>query len=343
MRLVLHIGTEKTGSTAIQQHLGLNAEQLAEVGIARCDTGGSGNQRALASAFMDDDRADEYLRLHGYVDPGARAEWRDALLASLAAEVAAAREYADVFVISSEHFHSRLLSQASVSRLAAAITGEFTGCRVIAYLRRQDEMALSFYSQKLRAGYVPPTILPMAGVAGKTLPPYFDFESLLRRWAVAFGDDTVEPVVYPGGNAPSGDVVDDFFARLGVAFALERAPGAINPALSVAAQDALLAFNGQAGRDAADREFHRVTRRKLLAYLERHGVGAGRLPLRDEALAFYAAFRASNQRVAERWFDGGAMFSEDFSAYPEQAQPADWETVATLFAGFAASQSAAEC
>lgn len=342
MRLILHIGTEKTGSTAIQQHLLANRAVMAEGGAHLCESAGQGNHRALVAAFMPDDFHDDFLRARKLVDRDVRDVWRERLLEAFAAEAEAARARADVFVVSSEHFHSRLLEPASVARLAAFLHPLFTEVSVLCYLRRQDEMALSFYSEKLRAGFVPPEILPLRNVRRRqgSLPPYFDFEALLDRWSDAFGPSSVAPRLYQADSLVAGDVVLDFFRVAGLGTPDARMPEAANPALCLAAQAALRRYNEMCGgQDVAARDHHRRNRQALVRYLHTQpGGDRGQLPLREEARAFYTAFAAANSRVAARWFERDRLFHENFSVYPETPQSVDWEAVAALFAGFLASK-----
>ena len=87
MRAVLHIGTEKTGSSSLQAYLSRGAGELARSGVHCCSSAGHGNNRALAAAFMDPGESDDYTRLHGLDDEAARASWRAAFLEAFAAEV----------------------------------------------------------------------------------------------------------------------------------------------------------------------------------------------------------------------------------------------------------------
>ncbi|KGE04731.1 hypothetical protein [Pseudohaliea rubra] len=343
MRAVIHIGTEKTGSSSLQAYLCSGAGELAVAGVHCCTSAGDGNNRALVTAFMDLEESDDYTRLHGLDDTETRAAWRAAYLEAFEAEVAACT--ADLFVISSEHFHSRLLAPAQVAALAAFLRPLFDDIQVRVYLRRQDELALSFYSQKLRAGFIPPTILPLANVrrSPRTPPPYFDFQALLERWADAFGEAAVYPCLYDRSLLQGGEVVSDFchFAALPLLDVVLPSP--VNTALSAPAQAALLRFNECCGGDRESRERHRPTRNALAAYLQAHGAGRSVLPARAEAEEFYAAFAAGNAAVARRWFGREQLFNEDFSRYPEAPAPVDWERAAALLAGFAAGQSSPAC
>jgi hypothetical protein len=342
MRLILHIGTEKTGSTAIQQHLLENRDSLTARGVRVCESLGSGNHRALVAAFMPVGAEDDYLRALAFDSEEARAAWRSETLDAFRKEVDAARDACDTLVVSSEHFHSRLLQPVSVQALADFLQPLFRDIEVLVYLRRQDEMALSFYSEKLRAGYVPPDILPLRNVQRRKagLPPYFDFEGLLDRWASAFGEANVSPRLYQRERFTGGDVVSDFFAAAGLGAVVSRLPRAANPALSSAAQAALRLFNQRCGgNDVAVRDRHRATRHALVAHLQAQDAGdRGVLPVADEAEAFHTAFSASNARVAQRWFGREALFPEDFSSYPDAAPVTDWAAAAELLADFLAAR-----
>lgn len=346
MRLILHIGTEKTGSTAIQAQLLADRGALAGRGIQLCSTAGEGNHRALVAAFMPEDCQDDFLRNHNLVDTAARDAWRADFLQAFSAEVQAAKAVADVFVVSSEHFHSRLLQPDSVARLADFLHPLFSEVSVVCYLRRQDEMALSFYSEKLRAGFIPPEILPLRNVRRRagSLPPFFDFESLLQRWERAFGARCISPRLYPSGSLAGDDVVQDFFQTVGLGTLACRPPEIVNPALSQAAQAALKLYNeGCGGQEEAARDRHRHYRQRLVDYL--HSLPAkdrGQLPARDDARTFYQAFSASNARVATHWFGRTALFNEDFSVYPQEPQAVDWVSAARLLADFVAWQGEVE-
>ncbi|GAB5413085.1 MAG: hypothetical protein Cons2KO_06880 [Congregibacter sp.] len=349
MRLLLHIGTEKTGSTALQRYLQANRRQLAEQGVFLPNCLGEGSHRLLSTAFMRDKRQDEVTRRYGLESPTARARWRRGLLEALSKEVEAARAArADLFVISSEHLQPQLRLAELVKALASFLMPMFSSCEVLVYLRRQDEMASSLYSTKLRAGYAPQQRLPLDQVFGNPsrLPDYFDFESLLNRWGRAFGEQSVRTVRYTQACSGPGGIVGDFADRLGVsvpAKTSEESYATANASLSAISQAVLAAFNQRVGTTSDARDASRLQRNALVNYLEREFPGeAPRIPPR-QAEAFYSFFRASNTRVAHRWFGEASLFDE----VTEMSDAADTqpsaEEVARILTRFESLQDKSGC
>ncbi len=187
MRCILHIGTEKTGSTSIQKFLLRNQKALQASGVHVCTSAGEGNNRALAAAFMSDNKKDDYINQHKFEHANARQRWKEALCEAIATEVLQARRSANVFLISSEHFHSRLQKAGEVMALHTFLSPLFDEIKVFCYLRRQDQMAVSRYSQSLKAGLTPGALLPLNVVRqGQGVRRDFDFRALLDRCARVF-------------------------------------------------------------------------------------------------------------------------------------------------------------
>ena len=343
MRCIIHIGTEKTGSTAIQAYLSSNRDALLDQGVHLCTSMGVGNNRALPAAVMSLAREDDFTRSMAFESERKRKAWCRAVLGRLKAEIREMSGQAEVFLISSEHFHSRLLSSEEVQGLHDVLAPYFDGFEIICYLRRQDRMARSLYSQALRAGYTPESTLPLARMKGRkpgNLPPYFDFASLLQRWAEAFGEDCISPLVYSRASFFGGDVVHDFLHATGLRSDRPVESQASNPALSCEAQAVLLRVNALLEGDsppAANR-----IRNTVVKYLEHKAPGRSVLPTEGEAREYYGYFEESNSLVAQRWFDRDELFDRDFSQYPAEITVADPEKVADLLAGLLLEQLAAQ-
>ena len=125
----LHIGTTKTGTTALQHHLSSNRDALAEQGLTYVSPAGKTSSNSLAVA-MNKNRADALQELR----------------ADLSGQIAG-RKTKDA-ILSSE-----MLFGIAPDRLVDAIpalAGE--PLSVLVYLRRQDRYLESNYLQKLKNG-----------------------------------------------------------------------------------------------------------------------------------------------------------------------------------------------
>ena len=194
MRCILHIGTEKTGSTSLQTALSANREHLSERGILYSEAAGSLNSRALAAAFCQYSSDDNYLARLGIGDVTQHTVWRTDLLDKIRKEVITAQTSHDTFVMSSEHFSSRLVSEGRIASLKSFLLTLFKNIDVACYLRRQDRMAASRHNEVLRAGFAEP-IFPNVQTS-EGLPLLFDFDALLRRWSELAGQIALKPRIF---------------------------------------------------------------------------------------------------------------------------------------------------
>jgi hypothetical protein len=336
MHCILHIGTEKTGSTAIQHFLHSNWHKLKQGGAHVCTSVGKPNNRSLPAAFMSEDKCDDFLRRHKLQDADDRRAWTKKLQRGLVEEISKAKKDSQIFVISSEHFHSRLTSPAEVSNFHEFLAPLFERVTVICYLRRQDHLAMSRYSEAMRAGHVHQSPLPkFAKNPHKRLPPYFDFAALLDRWAEFFGEENVQPQIYAKEELLDGNVIHDFLHITGLRLDNPNEPNVdkANMSLSAEAQAVLLGVNRKISESGA-REASMRLRGKLVRYLQVNAPGASRRPTAEEAEEFYKVFEASNNLVAKRWFDKDQLFDTDFTNYPDLAPVVSGERASELLAGF---------
>jgi len=305
-RAILHIGFAKTGTTAIQAALAAARPMLAGAGFHFARSPGVANHLRLFQLLQEDGGALP-------ASPVARAiatEGRAPLMPAIEAEMAALPSGVGCVIFSSEHLGGLTRSAAEAQRLVAPLRRWCAEIRVVAYIRRQDDHAVSDFSQVLRGGQLRRRPLDARPK---------DWWAMLAPWVEVLGTEAVTPRIYERDALAGGDVLADFAAACGLA-ALPPAPGAAraNAGLDATAQAALLmlnedpAFGGAAGTAA---------RRRLLAAIERCGArGRGLLPSRAEAEAYVARAAASNERVRACWFAGReSLFSADFSAYPDLA------------------------
>jgi len=110
---------------------------------------------------------------------------------ALAAEIA--KRGNGVWVLSNEHLHSRLKTQAQVQRLAGLLKPHFSEITVHVHLRPQVDIARSISSTMARLGHkVSKNIFDLV-VPGSA---YYDFAMLVARWESVFGAAQVRVIPY---------------------------------------------------------------------------------------------------------------------------------------------------
>ncbi|MFN3867408.1 MAG: hypothetical protein ACK4MD_11960, partial [Demequina sp.] len=109
MKLVLHIGTPKTGTTTLQRWFAGNRAAVLAQGVWYPETLGAENHRKLTTHARDSDRPDDSFARLGIRGPEDHARFRRDLEAAFDAEADRARAAgARAALISNEHLWSRI-------------------------------------------------------------------------------------------------------------------------------------------------------------------------------------------------------------------------------------------
>ncbi|AJE45420.1 hypothetical protein [Celeribacter indicus] len=210
MKCLLHIGTEKTGSTSIQDFLVLNRAALSRKGVMVSKALGRGNNRALPACFQG--RLDDLSRRLRIPSLEAQKAHFSPILERFLSEVEAARASHDLCLVSSEHLHSRLRSPEEVAALREFLAPHFTGIEVFGYFREQASLVKSNYSTWVEGGGGSASL---ARFCEEAMPgnPYYDYCALAEMWSAAFGHDSFRPRLYRRDALHGGDVRRDFAAE----------------------------------------------------------------------------------------------------------------------------------
>lgn len=314
-RAILQIGTEKTGTTTLQHFLASNRARLADRGLLYPRFCGELNHTGLAAYALDPDKEDELRHPFGACEAAQIEPMRDRLRRAAGAELAGA----STVILCNEHCHSRLNRPSEIARLRDFLGAFFDDVRICVYLRRQDQVALSLYSTRLKSGGTGADILPRTG----SQDPYFNYERSLALWAEAFGREAMHVRLFDRRSLAGGSIVSDFLAAWGLgAPASYQAVTDQNESITPVAQAYLRLLNG-ALKPLPQLPLEAV-RGPIAQSLARHFPGRGARPARAAAQAFYAQYRASNEAVRRDYFpDRAQLFDEDFSGYPEADELAE--------------------
>lgn len=317
-KCILHIGTEKTGTTAVQEYLRSNRTELKKHGYYHpiaADTEHSSQWEFVAIVHHAPWSQDTGREL-GITDKASQHAFRDSLEQKLDEEFAAAGS-ADTLIISSEHFQSRLYLDREIAALKAFLERWVETFEILVYFRRQDELALSLLSTRLKssAQVTLDNILKTLNSA----PKYYAYDEIYARWAAEFGADAIHPRIYDPEHWPNDSLVSDFCAASGLP-ELSIVPHRHNRSLNRQGFQFIHALNHLYPNPPGDR-----TDEKRAEMVRRVGqLFAGKYyPLsQHQAISFYRQFDKANERLQQMAFPDrdAPLFSEDFSQYPEEAE-----------------------
>ncbi len=296
--LIFHIGCHKTGSSSIQSTLLAERASLQSQGYTLFYANTDGSPRVNGNALpWVRYRPSASSRIQGM----ARRGFADALADS-----------GENVIVSAESF-SWLFSRRQIDTLAARLHRYFDDIRIVTYVRRQDQQAVSHYQQASHRDAIVSTIFYQGNF--RALPPYgdhlrfyLDYNGRLSLWGDAFGDENLLIGIFEPDQLHCANVVLDFFNRVG----LNQPRKAARMNTSNGAERTKL------GHHVSAREFSPAVWNALLKHTDNSGK---LLPSRAEATAFYEKFIDSNRQLNRRFSlsDRDAVFGNDFDYYPQEA------------------------
>lgn len=209
MKLLLHIGTGKTGSTSIQKSLKLNWENLLSQRVLFPVSFQHGKHVFLPMLVAEPDRfqglfARFFPPDRRHLLEAERREW----VSKLSDLVASTSAQADLCVLSAEHLSG--LNTPEIERLKQLVFPIFSSVQVVVYLRDPADYAVSMYDTAMKVGGQSPHPLPPSKY------PELDFASLIQRWQTAVGEDAVQVRLFEKSFLKDGDILQDFCSLIGV-------------------------------------------------------------------------------------------------------------------------------
>ncbi len=299
IRCHLHIGTPKTGSTALQRFLTANLVPLGKHDYLY--------PRSILRGYGHHDLA---FFLSGGYPPWATP--REPELGTIERELgeelssASPSNSQKKIVLSSENFYLLCAPEKLAATLARLGFPPDT-VNVVVYVRRQDEAHLSWYNQAVKA----------QGHAGEIRPfieshrPLWDYAAHLDRWAKVFDPARITVRPYQDSDIPGLDIRLDFLRLLRLSpdgFWLEDEKP--NSGLNADLTEFQRTINRLPLSVQEKRRFHR----ELIA-LSAATAGSGLFdessPLsNEERQALLDAYREGNARVASTYLGRAELFDE---------------------------------
>ena len=325
MEAILHIGTEKTGSTTIQASLQRDRDRLAREGVLFPRSVGSRHHRRLQlMAAGADALGDPWLRMKGITTDraleAALADWRR----DLARELDDARRSGIARVVfSSEHLQSRLGSVEQVGRLRALLEVLGLGpVRVVVYLREQVAAAVSLLSTRVLMGDTlaepPDPDTPLWGIV-------LDHRATLERWGSVFGEDALVVRRFEREAFVGGDLLLDWSEAAGLPGPTGPSPERRNESVSALAIELVRRINLQ--RPAPPDESADPVRASVVAAVTRATGGLpGFVPRPELAETYRRRFAEGNEWVRRTRFpELPALFGATAPGGPARPSDRSWD------------------
>ncbi|WP_022697305.1 hypothetical protein [Euryhalocaulis caribicus] len=204
--LYLHIGMNKTGSTSIQRTLQRNAGALADAGFHYYDDA-SNHTYLIQYLFKEKKHHIRSMKAQGVKDP---VEIDRKFEKDIARFEAFLEKHRNGNVILSGEAISRLAA-SEVQALKAWFSKRFDQIDVIVYLRPPRSAIASMAQQRIKGGQPFSKIFEIFGRVN-VLP----YREAIEPWLDCFGSKNLHVRTFARDKLVNGDVVEDFFAAIGL-------------------------------------------------------------------------------------------------------------------------------
>lgn len=207
-KIILHVGSEKTGSTSIQHTLSASAKRLAKRGILYPEFPKTPCHIFFTACAMEDYSDHPVRKCTGLQNQSDYYRFAETVRTIMQQQCKIVSP--DYLIISDEHINIHLKTTEQLAALKAFCNefGEIDS--VIIYLRRQDSFRLSLFSEVIRSGHITEFDLDSPLPIFETIPYRFDYLQILDNLAAVFGRDKLRPRLYEPSNFPDENVVKDF-------------------------------------------------------------------------------------------------------------------------------------
>ncbi len=187
--LIIHVGTQKTGSSSIQHFLRENEQMLRDSGISYI---------SAVRDWSDHNKLARELRGNDAATPRAHA---------VVAEIKS-HGY-DTYILSAEELFHKRVPDRLFEHLTRHLDMEV---RIITYLRRPDHLIEALYKQRVKTGDIKPRPLRYLDENKWEC----DYLPVLDTFANRFGTAHVTVRPYTRSRLKDGDIVADFLDVAGV-------------------------------------------------------------------------------------------------------------------------------
>ena len=314
MKAFLHIGTEKTGTTTIQNFLAKNRKYLLEDGYLYPSSPGKTNHIKLAIFAMKSSEIGYIHKLFGLTTPEQVTKFQSQFKKKFTQELSLANF--QTVILSSEHCSSQLIRKEDIEKLKTFLDDFFEETKIIIYVRRQDKYLASLYSTGIICGRTKPLNLP----SKDTLERRYDYYNIIKKWESVFKKNKIIVKVFEREQMLEGNLLKDFTNTLDIKLddRYKLFPN-LNQSLDIYSLEYIriinLCFKPFINDDTNFNRYRKRIVESLLPYLQKYSNGNKIVISETIAKNFMSNFSDSNKQVAKDFLDrlDENLFSEDFT------------------------------
>ncbi len=217
MRLILHIGLGKVGSTSIQKFLEQNEAVLFERGFITLNRAEEDLARQMAMAEGSANTHRYFVTKTRIVSEEAFQENQRSFWKRLEVFLAPHKATHQV-VASCEYLHSCCNTEEKAKRLQENLSTLFSDVQIVIYCRNQVDLVRSYYAQNVKGSSKITDTYESAAFAEKLKDEswYFDYWQNFSMWENVFGVGKVQVRLAQPDTLKSGNLIEDFVATAGL-------------------------------------------------------------------------------------------------------------------------------
>jgi hypothetical protein len=208
MNIILHVGTEKTGSTAIQSILKDSYRELLSSGYLFPTNIGEPCHIKLTACALGGLNNSPIRKLLGIEEEETFRQFTENTRENLRSEIK--KTNPKTLIISDEHINAHLAGAKLLAEYKRVIEQFGTVQVVIIYLRRQDYFRLSLFAEAVKSGNLTHFDINNLLPVFDSVPPRFDYLNILQNLEEVFGKECLIPRVFDRSEFLDRNVVNDF-------------------------------------------------------------------------------------------------------------------------------------
>jgi hypothetical protein len=320
---ILHIGTTKTGTTALQNFFYTNQSQLSEQRVFLSDMLDKPNNKLFTEYFIKNQRFknNRWAVANNISNPEEKHAFFKNFEERLSHEINQAAIKHDIFIVTSEGLSLRITRSDEIVEIKNFLTQRFGQVTIVGYFREQSDRAISRYLQKMKGRHLQ---MPLDKFLDKKAVPEdytYNYKAIADDWAEAFGKENCKFRIYDREYFPKKDIRLDFLNILGIPIDRSKLDFSItkkNQRLSRLQTAAFIKVNTLVPYSHDLKSKTGLLNKKLKdAVLSLHSMNFG-TNITSKQTEVYRRFIESNADFFKDYFDGEIGFKEPKTTTTEE-------------------------